>query len=76
VIATIEAAGIRVPPSSRLRHMYDIYHRGITTISRDHPDYEVALEADRDMQLLAFAFDQLTTMKLSDVSQSAQETGQ
>ena len=66
VIATIEAAGIHVPPPSRLRRMYDIYQRGIATIGPDHPDHELALEADRDMQLLAFAFDQLATMELSD----------
>ena len=66
VIATIEAAGVHVPPSSRLRRMYDIYHQGIATIGPDHPDFELALEGDRDMQLLAFAFDQLAAMELSD----------
>ena len=67
VIATIEAAGVPVPPSSRLRRMFDLYHSGIGTIEPDHPDYEIALEGERDMQLLAFAFDQLATTETSGV---------
>jgi hypothetical protein len=67
VIATIEAAGVQVPPSSRLRRMHDLYHSGIATIGPDHPDYEIALEGERDMQLLAFAFDQLAETEASDV---------
>ncbi|MCA9204658.1 MAG: hypothetical protein KDA59_16505, partial [Planctomycetales bacterium] len=66
VIETVEAAGIRVPPSSRLRRMHDLYHSGIGTIEPNHPDYETALEGERDMQLLAFAFDQLAHVGPSD----------
>ena len=70
VIAKIEATGVHVPPSSRLSRMHDIYQHGIATIGPDHPDYELALEADRDMQLLAFAFDQLAEIELSDAYRS------
>ena len=66
VIATIEAEGVRVPPSSRLRRMHHLYHSGIGTIGLDHPEYEIALEGERDMQLLAFAFDQLAGTESSD----------
>ena len=65
VIATIESEGIAVPPSSRLRRMHDLYHSGVGTIEPHHPDYEIALEGERDMQLLAFAFDQLTELESS-----------
>ncbi len=67
VIATIEAEGVRVPQSSRLRRMHDLYHSGLGTIEPTHPDYEIALEGERDMQLLAFAFDQLAQSESSDV---------
>jgi hypothetical protein len=66
VIATIEAAGVPVPASSRLWRMRNIYRSGVATIEPEHPDFELALEADRDMQLLAFAFDQLAATELSD----------
>ena len=66
VIRTIEAEGVRVPPSSRLRRMHDLYHSGIGTIGPEHPEYEIALEGERDMQLLAFAFDQLAGGESSD----------
>lgn len=66
VIATIEGEGVRVPPSSRLRRMHDLHRSGIVTIGPDHPDYEMALEGERDMQLLAFAFDQLAATESSD----------
>jgi len=59
VIATIEAEGVRVPPSSRLRQVHELYHSGAGIIGPDHPALEIALEGERDMQLLAFAFDQL-----------------
>jgi hypothetical protein len=65
VIATIEAEGISVPQSSRLRQMHDLYHSGRGTIEPNDPDYETALEGERDMQLLAFAFDQLVQTQTS-----------
>src|SRR5579871_2793816 len=60
VITTIEAEGVSVPPSSRLRRMHDLYHSGRVTIDPNDSDYEMAVEGDRDMQLLAYAFDQLS----------------
>jgi hypothetical protein len=65
VIATIESEGIPVPQSSRLRQMHDLYHSGHGTIEPHHRDYETALEGERDMQLLAFAFDQLAQVHTS-----------
>lgn len=66
VIQTIEAEGIIVPPSSRLSRMHRLYHSGLATIGPDHPDFEVALESERDMQLLAFSFDQLAGVPKTD----------
>jgi hypothetical protein len=66
VIDTIEAEGVSVPPSSRLSRMHDLYHSGFGMIDADHPDYEIALEGERDMQLLAFAFDQVFQTESSD----------
>lgn len=45
--------------------MHDLYHSGRGTIEPNHPDYELALEAERDMQLLGFAFDQLSQFTFS-----------
>jgi hypothetical protein len=66
VISKIEGEGIRVPQSSRLKRMHDLYHSGLGTIEPDHPDYETALEGERDIQLLAFAFDQLAHAESTD----------
>lgn len=65
VIDTIKAAGIRVSPSSRLGRMHKLFYSGRKTIEPGDPDFELALEAERDLQLLAFAFDQLKDMSLS-----------
>jgi hypothetical protein len=46
--------------------MYELHRPGIGTIEPNSPDFETALEAERDMQLLAFAFDQLAAAELSD----------
>lgn len=67
VIETIEAAGVRVPSSSRLRRMHNLLHSGKGAIAPDHPDYETAVESERDLQLLAFAFDQLADTKVTPV---------
>jgi hypothetical protein len=66
VIDTIEAAGVSVPDSSRLWRMHRLYNSGLTTIEQSHPDYEMALEAERDLQLLAFVFDQCGATALSE----------
>lgn len=55
-----------MPQSSRLRRLFDLYHSGQGTIAPDHPDYDIAVEGERDMQLLGFAFDQLATTPASD----------
>jgi hypothetical protein len=59
VIASIEALGVLVPPGSRLRKMHDLLVAEGDIIQPDDPEFETALEAERDMQLLAFVFDQL-----------------
>jgi hypothetical protein len=46
--------------------MHNLYHSGQIIIGPDYPDYELALEGERDMQLLAFAFDQLVQTEPSD----------
>lgn len=66
VVASIEAMGLKVPAPSRLRQMYDLHHDGQGTIEPSHPDFEIALEAERDLQLLAFAFDLLGVANPSD----------
>ena len=55
-----------MPPSSRLQRMHNLYHSGTGTIGPAHPEYEIAIEGERDMQLLAFAFDQLAGHESSD----------
>lgn len=57
VVETIEAAGIRVPPASRLWQMNKLLNSGTATIEPNHPDFEIALEAERDLQMLGFVFD-------------------
>jgi hypothetical protein len=57
VLNSFESAGIRVAPSSRLARMGKIYATS-RFIACNHPDFEIAIEAERDMQLLGFAFDQ------------------
>jgi hypothetical protein len=59
VIASIEAVGVRIPPGSRLKRMHDLLVAEGDIIQPDDPEFETALEAERDMQLLAFVFDQL-----------------
>jgi hypothetical protein len=59
VLKSIEAYGVRVPPGSRLKKMHDLLVAEGDIIKPDDPEFEIALEAERDMQLLAFVFDQL-----------------
>src|SRR4051794_16886111 len=65
VVESIESFDGKVPPTSRLRRIHDLYHSGNPIIGPDHPDFEIALEGERDMQLLGFAFDQLPRTELS-----------
>jgi hypothetical protein len=57
VLNSFESAGIRVAPSSRLARMNKIFAAS-GFIASNHPDFEIAIEAERDLQLLGFAFDQ------------------
>jgi len=58
VIASVKA--IRLEPNLQSRFMQE--HRVLTatdgTIAPDDPEFETALEAERDMQVLGFVFDQ------------------
>lgn len=69
VIGWIEGQGIAVPPGSRLRRMQAMFVRPdgtpIPFITPGEQDFEVALEAARDMQMLGFVFDQLASASLT-----------
>jgi hypothetical protein len=58
VVSSIESAGVKVPQSSRLRRMRDLWSSGNSVIQPDDPKFEIACESSRDMQLLGFVFDQ------------------
>lgn len=62
----MEAAGVRVPPSSRIYRLHELYHSGIPDIGPQHSAYELAVEGERDLQLLGYAFDQCERVELSD----------
>ncbi len=56
VIAAVKALGLQPHPQSRLMRM----HRALTSasfVTWDSPDFETALEAERDLQVLAFVFE-------------------
>ncbi len=57
VIASFRALGIQVPENSRLMQMYRILVDSSSEISPNAPEFEAALEAERDMQVLGFIFD-------------------
>ncbi len=57
VIASLNDLGIEPHPSSRLMQMRNALD-ATGVIAPDHPDFETALEAQRDMQLLAFGLEQ------------------
>jgi len=42
--------------------MHRVLTRAKGIIPRDHPDFETALEAERDLQVLAFVFEQTVTL--------------
>jgi hypothetical protein len=58
VIDTIRALGIELHPQSRLMRMHHVLTKNKGMIHPDDPDFETAVEAERDMQLLGFVFDQ------------------
>ena len=58
VVESIKALGLRVPAGSRVMQMYrTLTDEGRPLIQPADPDFETALEAERDLQVLAFAFD-------------------
>jgi len=58
VIDAIRELGITPHPQSRLMQMHTVLTEAAGIIHRDDPLFETALEAERDMQLLGFVFDQ------------------
>src|SRR6266852_6764371 len=58
VIAAVRALGIEPRPESRLMQMHRILTEAPGIIQPDAPAFATALEAERDMQLLGFVFDQ------------------
>jgi len=58
VIASLNALNIKPHPESRLMRMRRVLIEASGTIPPNHPDFETALEADRDMQLLEYVFEQ------------------
>src|SRR3954470_23351803 len=65
VIETIETAGVRVPPGSRLWRMNKLLNSGAPTIEPTDPEFEIALESLRDLRLLGFVFDQCQSSLLT-----------
>jgi len=58
VIAAVEALGLKLDPASRLMQMCRVLTEAKGTITPDGPSFPIALEAERDLQLLGFVFDQ------------------
>lgn len=52
VIASVKALGLHPHPQSRLMRMHRVLTEGDRIIRPDHPDFETALEAGRDLQVL------------------------
>jgi hypothetical protein len=79
VIGCISAAGVQVKPSSRLDRM----QRAVTNRDGSHKkgsvgpectDFEIVLEAVRDLQLLAFIFDHVNSDRSSEEFRSKLHT--
>ena len=58
VIASVRALGLEPHAQSRLMQMHDALAKAEEIIQPDDPKFEIALEAQRDMTLLEFVFDQ------------------
>jgi hypothetical protein len=58
VIAHIKALGLSPNPQSRLMQMYSVLTKAGGIIPPDSPDFDTALEAERDLQVLGFVFEQ------------------
>lgn len=57
VIASIKSFGVQPHPESRLMRMHRVLTEANGIIPPDHPEFETALEAERDLQVLAFVFE-------------------
>ena len=60
VIDAIREVGIEPHPQSRFMQMHRVLTEDTGIIQPDDPNFETALEAERDMPLLGFVFDQST----------------
>ena len=61
VIASVRALRLEPNPESRLMRMHRVLTSANGIIPPDHPDFETALEAERDLQVLAFVFEEAAT---------------
>lgn len=57
VVASVEALGLQVPGGSRLMQMHRVLTQQESIIQPDDPQFQTALEAERDLQVLGFVFD-------------------
>jgi hypothetical protein len=57
VIAALNGFDLKPHPESRLMHMLRVL-KDVQNIPPEHPDFEMALEAERDLQLLGYVFEQ------------------
>lgn len=58
VIGSLKALGIEPHPASRLMQMRRVLIEAAGIILPNHPEFETALESERDMQLLEYVFEQ------------------
>ncbi len=58
VIEHIKALGLPLNSQSRFMKMYSIWTNPAGLIQPNNPEFETALEAERDLQVLAFVFEQ------------------
>jgi len=58
VIASIKALGFSPEPQSRLMRMHRVLTRAGGSIPPEDPEFQTVLEAERDLQVLGFVFDQ------------------
>lgn len=58
VIESLNELGLKPDSGSRLMRMHRLLTSEKAVIEPSHPDFETALEAERDLQILSFVFDQ------------------
>ena len=57
VVDSIKKLGLEPHPESRIMQEYRVLTQGDSVVTPNHPQFQIALEAERDMQLLGFVFD-------------------